>query len=89
MAILTDSDYSEMRDRLYSVGQGKEQLKAHPVLPNESQLRAAFQSIEDSWEANRAAMKSALDGALGVTTTAIEARFFFAAWIVNKLRRGM
>ena len=89
MSVLTNADYKEIRSRCYRSGQGKEELKAHSTLPNETALKAGFQALEDRWESDRLNYKSALDTALGVTTTAAEARFLFVAWIMNRIKRGL
>jgi hypothetical protein len=47
MATLTDQDYGALRRIAYRAGYGKEELKALPNLPKKSQLKAAFQAIED------------------------------------------
>jgi hypothetical protein len=88
MAVLQPADYSELRDRVYRAGSGKEELKARPSLPNEGQLLAAFQACEDFWENNRATLKAAIDTALGFTTTAALARKLALAWLIWKIAKG-
>jgi hypothetical protein len=80
MTVLTNQDYGKIRDIIYRLGWGKEELKALSRLPNKSELKAAFQAIEDSWVANEAGMKSDLDTALSQTTTNAFAKKFAKAW---------
>lgn len=85
--ILTPSDYSQLRDSLYRVGFGKEELKALSSLPDKAHIMAAFQSLEDNLVAAFPAWKADLDTALGVTTTnalAQKAMVAFFAWRVRK-----
>jgi len=81
MAILTDADYGAIRRALYRWGAGKDELKARPALPNKTQLRAAFQAIEDNSQASRATIKAAVDAALGFTTTVPLAKKLYAAYV--------
>ena len=85
---LSDLDYGEIREILYKPGCGKEELKAHPALPNKSQLKAAFQVVEDLWENNKAVVKTAIDLAMGVTTTNAEAKKIGLAWLIWKASKG-
>lgn len=89
MAALTNADYKEIRTILYRSGQGKEELKALANLPNETQLKASFQALEDRWDAVRASFKTNADAGLGVTTTASLIRSLFEAWLANRRRRGL
>ena len=89
MAVLTNADYRQIRAKLYSAGNGKDELKARASLPNETQLKAAFQSLEDWWDANRLAAKTLVDNGIGFTTNAALARFIFVAWFLNRLVRGL
>ena len=88
MAVLTDSDSGEIRKALYAAGQGKEELKALPNLPNEAQLKAAFQAIEDFWTNNAATLKTNMETALGRTITATLARKIGRAWLEWKTGKG-
>lgn len=67
MAVLTAAEYKAIRVTLYRTGQGKEQLKALPNLPNKAMLLAIFQAIEDNSQASRVEMKAAMDAAAGFT----------------------
>ena len=87
MAVLTGADYGELRNSLYQLGKGKEELKALDFLPNKSQFTAAFQTIEDFWEANEATLKASVDTAIGVTTTAPLAKEILAAWLLWKVNK--
>lgn len=88
MAVLTSINYGELREILYRPGAGKEELKAHPALPDQIHILAAFQVLEDFWENNKANIKTAVDAALGVTTTAIEAKKIGLAWLIWKVGKG-
>jgi hypothetical protein len=87
MAQLTDQSFARIWQRVYSAGFGKEELKAHATLPTKAQARAAFQTIEDWWDAAQGQVKADFDAALGVTTTQAEARKIAAAWVEDKLAR--
>lgn len=88
MAVLTSQQYHDLRRAVYTKGSGKEELQALPALPNESQFLAAFQAIEDFWENNRAALKTAIEAALGQAITNACARKILIAWLQHKLRIG-
>lgn len=88
MAVLTADDYRALRDSIYRAGFGKEELKARPGLPSKAQLLAAFQSIEDFFEANRTVLKTGIDTAIGFTTTAALARKIVLTWLIWKVGIG-
>lgn len=85
MANLT-SAYSELRDSVYVLGRGKEELKALTNLPTKAQLLACFQAYEDFLVANVATIKANGDTALGITTTQALFKKLFAAYLTWKLR---
>lgn len=87
MAVLTNSDYTELRKAVYRLGFGKEELKALPYLPNKSQLKAVFQEIEDYWENNQVTLKSDMDAAMGQTMTNPLAKKFGKVWM--KWKKGV
>jgi hypothetical protein len=89
MAILTNANYKDVRSYIYRNGQGKEELKSLPNLPNEATLKAGFQALENKWDAERLGFKNVLDAAFGFTTSAALAQFFFIAWLQNRMRRGL
>lgn len=84
MAILTDTDYGNIRRTLYRKGAGKEELKALPALPNKATLRAMFQAVEDNSLASRAAIKAAIDTAAGFITSPAIARKLYLAYVAVK-----
>ena len=88
MAALTATDYSAIRDELYRFGNGKDELKALPGLPNEAQLKAAFQALEDFWTSNAAALKTSMQTAIGQTITNALAKKISRAWLQNKFKAG-
>jgi hypothetical protein len=88
MAALTDIQYGEIHNLVYRQGQGKEELKAHPTLPDQAHLKAAYQVLENFWEDNKAAVKAALDTALGVTTTGAEAKKIGLQFLIWKASKG-
>jgi hypothetical protein len=75
MAVLTAADAGELWNLLYQ-------------LPNQTKILAAFQVIEDFWENNKATVKANIDTALGVTTTATEAKKIALAWLIWKVKIG-
>ena len=84
MAILTNAEYGQLRAAIYRRGAGKEELKALAALPSKAKLLAVFQAIEDNSQASRAAIKSAIDAALGFATSAALARKLYAAYVAVK-----
>ncbi|MGE3175931.1 MAG: hypothetical protein AB7O32_00560 [Vicinamibacterales bacterium] len=85
MATMTNTDYGTIRRTLYR-GAGKLALKALPTLPSGAQLLAAFQAIETRFEVARPTLKNDIDSALGITTTAAQARWVLVAWLTWKIR---
>jgi hypothetical protein len=83
---ISDEQYGLMRDALRR--EAKAELKALANLPNETQLRAAFDVLNDPWEADRLATKASIDTALGVTTTAALAKAIGKAFLSAKFRLG-
>ena len=81
-------EYGKLREYIYQAGQGKEELKARPSLPNEAQLTATFQAIEDFWVNNQTTLKASIDIAIGFTTSAALARKLVIAWLYWKFLRG-
>jgi len=85
---LTNAEYGVLRDRLYRLGRGKEELKALPNLPNKTQLIAVFQVLEDFWENNKATVKGDMETALGFSITGTLAKKIGRAWLESKFGRG-
>ena len=86
MATLTSADYKVLRKSVYSAGAGKEELKALANLPNEGQILACFQALEDATIAHfTATIKPAIDTALGVTTSTALAKKIYGAYLLWKL----
>jgi hypothetical protein len=86
MATLTAADYRELRKACYANGAGKEEFKALASLPNEGQLLACFQVLED-WVTNDfAGLKTDMQTALGgVTITTPHAKKIIAAFLLWKI----
>ena len=84
MAILTNAEYGQLRAAIYRRGSGKEELKALAALPSKAKLLAGFQAIEDNSQASRAAIKAAMDTALGFVASAALARKLYAAYVAVK-----
>lgn len=57
-------------------------------LPNEAQLKAAFQSVEDFWSVNAATLKAGMETALGRPITNPMARKLGKAWLRWKFLQG-
>lgn len=70
MPQLTPTDYAALRRALFRDAETKAELKALPNLPNETQLLAAFQAIEDDFTAFRQALRAKIATAFGLPTTA-------------------
>ena len=85
MATLTAADYGALRRAVYRVGFGKDELKALPVLPKQSELLAAFQAIETTMTTNFPALKTATETALGQPLSTLLMTRFFEAWVEWKL----
>jgi hypothetical protein len=87
MAVLTSSDYGELRRLVYRAGDGKEELKALPTLPNETQLLAIFQAIEDRLVAAALLARGDIETILGrqlgadATSRAAALRKLMRAWM--------
>jgi hypothetical protein len=87
MAQLVAADYRELRKQCFTVGLGKEELKALAGgMPSESQLMAAFQYLEDQTVSGFAALKSGMDTELGKTTTNAGAQKMMAAYYIWKAK---
>ena len=99
MAVLTNQDYADLRNEWYRSGFGKEELKALPALPSSTQIKAAFQAIEDTFTTAVipqgavgmtviGAIKLQFDSALGVATS--QALFISAlrVWFRWRDRQG-
>lgn len=86
MAQLNWSDYSEIRNALYRLGQGKEEMKAMANLPSKDQLKAVFQALEDWWGSEQPKVKGLIDTNYGQTTTAALAKKIFKQYVTFKLR---
>lgn len=85
MADLTTA-YNQLRDSIYRVGDGKEELRALPNLPTKAQLLGCFQAYEDFFVANATVIKTAGDTALGRVTSQALFRKLLAAYLLWKLR---
>lgn len=86
MATLTAENYKALRKTVYQAGAGKEEFKALANLPNETQLMACFQVLED-WVTNDfAGLKTDMQTALGgVTITVPHAKKIIAAFLLWKI----
>ena len=77
MAITIDADdYKKVRSDLYR-GTIKTELKNLTNLPDKSELQAAIQFCMSTLDNNKATIKSGIDSALGITTTASLAAAIF------------
>lgn len=70
MPVLTPDDYRDLRRALMQDAETKAELKALPNLPDEAQLMAAFQAIEDDFTAFRQSLRARIATAFGLPTTA-------------------
>ena len=71
MPPLTSPDYRELRRALFQDPETKAELKALANLPSESQLLAAFQTIEDDFTAFRSALRAKTAAAFGLPTASL------------------
>ena len=88
MAVLQPTDYNTLRDAVYRVGDGKEELKALAALPDESKLLAIFQAIEDRVAAAFVLAKADIEVILGVPISATFMRKLGRAWLRWRDRIG-
>jgi hypothetical protein len=97
MAVLSNDDYRKIREYFYRKGFGKEEFKALVGgLPSSTNIRAAFQKLEDSMTTDTIpqaavgltifqALKTAFENTLGVTISNALFNHCFRAWINWKL----
>jgi hypothetical protein len=83
---ISDEQYGLMREALFREARGD--LKALANLPSKTELRAAFDVVNDLWENSRAGTKASIDGALGVTTAPALAKAIGKAFLGVKFRLG-
>jgi S-methylmethionine-dependent homocysteine/selenocysteine methylase len=83
---ISDEQYGLMRKAVFREAKGD--LRALASLPNKTELRAAFDVVNDLWEDNKASTKSGIDTALGLTTTAPLAKAIGKAWLTGKFDTG-
>lgn len=88
MAQLTDGEVLQMWRQLYRKGNGKEAFKGNNPSLSRSDLKAAFQAIEDFWQANKLTLKTAMDAAAGTTLTNAQARILGREWLRLKAQQG-
>ena len=82
MAILTDVEAAKFRQALH--GDGLDLLQAESPPLNKTQLKAAFQAVEDFWEANRISLKQSMDTAAGQTISVALAKKIGKYWLQHK-----
>lgn len=87
MAILTATDVGEIRDSIYQVGLGKEELKALPAIPSQSQQTTAFQSLEDRLVTLFSTLKSDIEAAFSFTITSTLAQKIVAGYLRWKIKK--
>ena len=90
MAQLTAADYRQLRKSVYSVGAGKEEIKALPGgVPSEAKILDMFQDLEDDTVSHFATQQSIIETALGVTPTLpLEKKIMVAyyLWKIEQLK---
>jgi hypothetical protein len=82
MAVLVPADFKAYAFALRSDSDARAEIVAAGL--SKSQLQAAMQAIEDEWEDNEAALKTAVDTAAGVTLTNLLAKKLGKVWMQNK-----
>lgn len=82
MATLTDAQCTAFRHKLHVDGLDLMQVESpHLTKP---QLKTAFQAVEDFWEANRIALKSQIDTAVGQSISNALAKKIGKYWLQYK-----
>lgn len=94
MAVLTDEDVSKMRDDVYQIGRGKEEIKMAGPCPNHVKFKQVFQAFEDFEDGNVPILKAECDVG-GTAMRAILRTRIEAAWgtgldpaLFRKLKRA-
>lgn len=80
MAILTDYQATKFRQLLHE----DLDLLIADNCSDKTELKAAFQAVEDFWEDNRAALKSKIDIAMGRTISNALAKKIGKYWLKYK-----
>ena len=88
MATLTQADYEELRNAMYRLGEGKEELKAAGLPGTADAWKAAFQAIETDIVTAAPTIKAHVDAALGVTTSPALFRKLFRVWLRWRDKQG-
>jgi len=83
---LTWDDYGEIRSAIYR-GDSKTELKSLAVLPSKAEIKAAIDFVATAIDNNKAAVKSGIDSALGVSTTPELAATIFKEVVSLYVRR--
>jgi len=87
MATLTMADAGEIRESIYQVGLGKEELKALPAIPSQSQQLTAFQALEDRLITLFPTLKIDIEIAFGLTVTNILAQKIVVGYLKWKIKK--
>ncbi len=82
MAELTNDDFKAIRRLIRQDPVGRQELRVSAL--SKVQWKSALQAIEDNFEANRAAVKTDVDAAAGVTLTNPMAKKLSKAWMQRK-----
>lgn len=94
MAVLTASDYGEIRDSAYTASGAKSNFKALAAIPNETKTMQVFQAAEDRTVAAFALFRADMESALGIPQNvaslnlAVKLYASYCAWKVGSLRGG-
>ena len=83
MAVITDADLRDLWLQLYRKGEGKEEIKADGLL-SPTTLKAIFQSIEDTFEAIRPTIKTAVIAAAGRNVSNAAIKKYVRTWMRRK-----
>lgn len=82
MAVLTNDDFTAHRRFLRGDAAARVEMQTAGL--SKSQWKAALQAIEDTFESNRATMKSNMDTAAGVTLSNALAKKLGRVWMQQK-----
>lgn len=86
MATISAADYKQLRRTVFTLGKGKEELKARANLPNETQAMAVFQALEDDTISHFTDVKTLIDSNIGgAATSNALAQKVYAAYLQWKI----
>ncbi len=82
MAIITNKHCAKFRQNLHR--EALALMQAEPIPLTKTEYKAAFQAIEDFWEANRVVLKGDINAAVGRNISNTLARKIGKQWMQSK-----